>query len=65
MNVNDYFWNCPRCEAKVNALEQLVTTCFDEFGEAEFDPNFGLTVHTIRCPNCGAEWYLSVSEMDG
>lgn len=65
MNVEDYFWTCPRCGERVDAIRQLATGCFDEDGEAEFDPERGLTVHTICCPNCGAKWYTSVSEMDG
>ena len=36
MNIEKYFWICPKCNEKVDGLKQLVDSCFDEQGEAEF-----------------------------
>lgn len=66
MDVTKYYWECPNCHAKVNALESLVNSCFDEEnGEAWFmvEKDCGLWFHTISCSKCKAEWVLSISGM--
>ena len=65
MNIEDYFWKCPNCYEKVDALKQL-TSLFDETGEADFlvEKDCGLWFYTIICPKCEAEWVLSISGME-
>lgn len=65
MNIEKYFWECPQCHEKVDALKQLVNSCFDEDGEAEFavEEGCGLWFHTIFCPKCRAEWIMCISGM--
>lgn len=66
MNIDKYFWECPKCHEKVDALKQLVNSCFDENGEAEFavEEDCGLWFHTIFCPKCRARWVMSISGME-
>ncbi len=66
MNIDKYFWECPKCHEKVDVLKQLVNSCFDENGEAEFavEEDCGLWFHTIFCPKCGARWVMSISGME-
>lgn len=64
MDVKNYYWECPKCQSKVDVLNQLVRDCFDgETGEAEFsvEENGGLWFETIFCPKCKAKWILSTS----
>ena len=65
MNIENYFWKCPNCYEKVDALKQLASL-FDETGEADFavEKDCGLWFHTIVCPKCEAEWVLSISGME-
>jgi len=56
------YWKCPNCKSKVDFEKQLKYV-FDEKGEAEFDPETGLWLHTIECGKCDAEWTMSVSKM--
>lgn len=66
MNIREYFWYCPKCHEKVNCLEQLIDTCFDDDdGEAYFavEKDCGLWLHTISCPKCDAHWIMSISGM--
>lgn len=66
MDVNYYWWECPHCNSKVNAMEQIAD-CFDgENGEAEFsvEKNCGLVFHTIFCPKCRAQWVMGISGME-
>jgi len=64
--MKKYFWICPNCHSKVDALKQLTDACFDEDGEAEFsvEKGNGLLFHTIFCPNCRAQWFMSISGMN-
>ena len=66
MDIEKYFWNCPNCNNKVNALKQLVNSCFFDDGEAQFatEENCGLWFHTIFCPKCEARWTMSISGME-
>lgn len=66
MNIEKYFWKCPKCNENVDALKQLVDSCFDEQGEAEFmvEKDCGLWFHTIFCPKCRARWVISISGME-
>lgn len=66
MNIDKYFWICPKCKTKVNALEQLVDWVFEDDGEASFmvGKNEGLYFYTIICPECEAEWVMSISGMN-
>ena len=66
MDVSKYFWECPNCHTKVDALKQLVDACFDEECEAEFmvEKECGLWLHTIFCPKCRARWAMSISGME-
>ena len=66
MDINKYFWECPNCNTKVDALKQLVDTCFDEDGEAEFmvEEECGLWFHTIFCPKCRVRWVMSIGGME-
>lgn len=66
MNIDKYFWECPKCHEKVDVLKQLVNSCFDENGEAEFavEEDCGLWFHTIFCPKCMARWAMSISGME-
>ena len=65
MNIEKYFWYCPKCHEKVDCLKQLTDSCFDDDGEAYFavEENCGLIFHTIFCPNCNAYWVMSTSGM--
>lgn len=66
MSIEKYFWECPNCGKKVDALKQLVDYCFDKEGEAEFmvEEGFGLWFHTIFCPGCKAKWIMSIGGME-
>ena len=66
MDIENFFWECPNCHTKVKALKQLVDSCFDEDGEAEFmvENGHGLYFHIISCPECEATWLMSISGME-
>lgn len=66
MDINKYFWECSNCNTKVDALKQLVDTCFFEDGEAQFmvEEGCGLQFHTIFCPKCRARWVMSIGGME-
>ena len=37
-DIKDFFWICPKCEGKVNAIEQIALNLFDEDdGESMFE----------------------------
>lgn len=57
------WWKCPNCGDKVDYANQLELVFDDENGEAEFDPEIGMWLHTIFC-NCGALWTTGISKME-
>lgn len=66
MDTKKYWWECPNCGEKVNAMEQIAD-CFDEkTGEAEFsvEDGCGIIFHTIFCHKCKARWVMSISGME-
>lgn len=65
-DIKDFFWVCPKCETKVNAVEQIALNLFDEDdGEAYFevDEDGGVPLHSILCPNCDSYWCMSIGKM--
>lgn len=57
------FWKCPKCGEIVDFTRQL-NYLFDEYGEAEFEPESGVIFHTIFCDNCNSIWTMSISERE-
>lgn len=59
------YWDCPKCKAEVDFQKQM-NYVFGEDGEAEFDAESGLWLHTIECENeeCNANWIVSISKMN-
>lgn len=65
MDIENYYWICPNCGSKVDALKQLVDACFDDDGEASFnvDKDGSIIFHTVFCPECEAKWMIHSSGM--
>lgn len=59
----ELWWECPICGERVNFTEEMQSGCFDNKGEAEFDPQRGIYFHTLFC-KCGARWVMSLSEVN-
>lgn len=65
-DIRRYYWTCPKCETKVNVIEQIVRNLFDEDdGEAffEVEKDKGVPLHGIICPNCSSCWWIRISGM--
>ena len=67
-DIKDFFWICPKCGEKVNAIEQIALNLFDEDdGESMFevaDDGFAaVPLHTILCPKCDSYWLMSIGKM--
>lgn len=65
MDIENYYWNCPNCSFRVDALQQIADSCFEDNGEASFrvDEDGGVVFHTISCHSCGADWIFNISPM--
>lgn len=58
-----YWWRCPNCKEFVD-FDHQIETLFDEWGEAEFEPENGVIFHTITCQKCKLSWIMSISQSD-
>lgn len=56
------WWECPNCKRKVDFVKEM-SAIFEEDGESVFDPSSGIGFHGVMC-ECGAAWWVSMSEMD-
>jgi predicted nucleic-acid-binding Zn-ribbon protein len=56
----ELYWKCPNCDGIVDFTKE-VSYVFEENGEAEFDVESGLWLHTICCDNCPTVWTMNIS----
>ena len=63
MNDNAW-WYCPKCENKVD-FSEVMTTLFDDDGEAWFESKVGVPFYILMCENegCNARWNIRISPM--
>lgn len=63
-DIRRYYWTCPKCKAKVSAVEQIIEKLFDiDDGEAFFDVDEygGVQSIPIICYGCASNWKLDIS----
>lgn len=63
--MTNLWWECPKCNKKVDFSKQLEDIFDIDYGEAYFsvDKDCGLWFHTIMC-ECGSSWIMSISGME-